>query len=187
MLGRGRRVIVAGMIRRLLAIVTACVSLLAVTGGAAVAGSDSGRTARQLDKVERATARFKHIAKAEAAGYVRAGECTIGSRGAMGVHYINASLLGDPKLDLRKPELLLYEPQESGRMKLVGVEWMQLDTGRRAPRLMGERFDGPMNHNGTAPRHFDLHVWTIRRNPRGTFSQYNPRVSCAAAEQTETR
>jgi hypothetical protein len=36
----------------------------------------------------------------------------------------------------------------------------QLDTGQRAPRLFGRRFDGPMNHNGTAPWHFDLHVWT---------------------------
>ena len=187
MLGRRRRVIFGGMTRRLLAIVIACLSLLAVTGVTALAGPDDGRTAKQLEIVKRATARFKDISKAEAAGYARAGECTIGPRGAMGVHYINASLLGDPKLNLRKPELLLYEPQETGRMKLVGVEWMQLDTGQRAPRLMGERFNGPMNHNGTAPWHFDLHVWTIRRNPRGTFSQYNPRVSCAAAAETETR
>jgi hypothetical protein len=57
----------------------------------------------------------------------------------------------------------------------------QLDTGQRAPRIMGRRFQGPMNHNGTAPWHFDLHVWTIRKNPRGTFAQYNRRVSCDAA------
>jgi hypothetical protein len=99
----------------------------------------------------------------------------------MGVHYINGALLGDPKLDLRKPELLLYEPQDGGGMKLVGVEWMVLDTGQdRAPRIMGRRFDGPMNHGGTAPWHYDLHVWTVRRNPRGAFAQYNPRVSCEA-------
>jgi hypothetical protein len=83
-------------------------------------------------------------------------------------------------LDIREPELLLYEPQKDGSMKLAGVEWMQLDTRQRAPRLTGRRFNGPMNHNGTAPWRYDLHVWTIRRNPRSTFAQYNPHVSCAA-------
>jgi hypothetical protein len=35
-----------------------------------------------------------------------------------------------------------------------------------------------MTHNGTAPSHYDLHVWTYKRNTKGTFAQYNPRVSC---------
>jgi hypothetical protein len=46
-------------------------------------------------------------------------------------------------------------------MKLVGVEWMVLEKGQTpAPRIMGRRFDGPMDHNGAAPMHYDLHVWT---------------------------
>lgn len=176
---RPRDGIVAGMITRpRIAALVACLSLLAVA--AATAGADSAKTDRQLAQVKKATARFKDVAKAEAAGYVAAGECVETRSGAMGVHYINGALLGDPKLDIRKPELLLYEPQADGSMKLVGVEWMQLDTGQRAPRLFGRRFDGPMNHNGTAPWHFDLHVWTVRKNPRGTFAQYNQRVSCDA-------
>ena len=172
--------IVAAMItRQRIAALIACFSLLAVA--AAAAGADSAKTGRQLDVVKRVTARFKDVSKAEAAGYAAVGECVATKSGAMGVHYLNGALLGDPKLDIRKPELLLYEPQEDGGMKLVGVEWMQLDTGQRAPRIMGRRFQGPMNHNGTAPWHFDLHVWTIRKNPRGTFAQYNRRVSCDAA------
>ena len=178
---RQRRVdeIVAAMItRQRIAALVACLSLLAVA--AAAAGADSAKTDRQLKPVKQATARFKDVAKAEAAGYVAVGECVATRAGAMGVHYLNAALLGDPKLDLKKPELLLYEPQADGSMKLVGVEWMQLDTGQRAPRLFGRRFDGPMTHNGTAPSHFDLHLWTVRKNPRGTFAQYNRRVSCDA-------
>jgi len=182
-----RRVIFGGMTRRLLTIIVASLSLLAVTGVTALAGPDGGHTANQLKKVERVTAPFKDLRKAKAAGYVQAGACTIGRGGSMGVHFINPALLGDPKLDLKKPELLLYEPQENGHMKLVAVEWMQLDDGQPAPRLMGRTFNGPMNHNGRAPWHYDLHVWTVRHNPRGTFSQYNPRVSCAAADETETR
>lgn len=42
----------------------------------------------------------------------------------------------------------------------------------------GQRFQGPMTHGGTAPSHYDLHVWTVKRNPKGLFTQYNPRVSC---------
>jgi hypothetical protein len=165
--------------RQRIAALVACLALLAV--GAAAAGAGSAKTERQLEIVKRVTARFKDVSKAEAAGYASTGECVAGPNGAMGVHYLNGALLGDPRLDIRKPELLLYEPQEDGGMKLVGVEWMQLDTGQRAPRIMGRRFHGPMNHNGTAPWHFDLHVWTIRKNPRGTFAQYNRRVSCDAA------
>ena len=179
MRGQARDGIVAAMItRQRIAALVACLSLLAVA--AAAAGADSARTDRQLKQVKQATARFKDVAKAEAAGYVAVSDCVTGPSGAMGVHYLNAALLGDPKLDLKKPELLLYEPKADGSMKLVGVEWMQLDTGQRAPRLFGRRFNGPMNHNGTAPWHFDLHVWTIRKNPRGTFAQYNRRVSCDA-------
>ena len=176
MRGQARDGIVAAMQR--IAALVACLSLLAVA--AAAAGADSARTDRHLKQVKQATARFKDVAKAEAAGYVVVSDCVTGPSGAMGVHYLNAALLGDPKLDLKKPELLLYEPQEDGGMKLVGVEWMQLDSGQRAPRLFGQRFQGPMNHDGTAPWHFDLHVWTIRKNPRGTFAQYNRRVSCDA-------
>jgi hypothetical protein len=163
--------------RRLIPTIIACAALLAV---AAVAGAEKNRTDRQLDQVKRATARFKDVAKAEAAGYAPGGECVSASSGAMGVHYINGALLADPKLNIRKPEILLYEPQQDGSMKLVGVEYFQLENGQPAPRILGRRFDGPMTHGGTAPSHYDLHVWTVRRNPRGTFSQHNPRVSCEA-------
>jgi hypothetical protein len=169
------------LMKRLLPTVFVCAALLAV---AAVAGAGESRTAKQLEIVKRATARFKDVSKAEAAGYTPTSECVAGRGGAMGVHYLNLGLLGDPKLDLKKPELLLYEPQADGSMKLAGVEWMVLENGQaKAPRILGRRFDGPMDHNGTAPMHYDLHVWTARKNPRGTFSQYNPRVSCEHAEE----
>jgi hypothetical protein len=177
--GPGDGIVAAMITRQRIAALIACLSMLAVA--AAGAGAGSAKTQRQLDIVKRVTARFKDVSKAEAAGYAAVGECVAGPNGAMGVHYLNAALLGDPRLDLKKPELLLYEPQANGGMRLVGVEWMQLDSGQRAPRLFGRRFNGPMNHNGTAPWHYDLHVWTVRKNKRGTFAQYNRRVSCDAA------
>jgi hypothetical protein len=56
---------------------------------------------------------------------------------------------------------------------------MVLDKGQeKAPRILGQTFQGPMTHDGTAPSHYDLHLWTLKRNPKGPFTQYNPRVSC---------
>jgi hypothetical protein len=173
------------MIRyRLIPTLIACVALLAV---AAAAGAERGsssalpkRVAKQLKQAKLATARFKDVAQAEAAGYTSTHECVASAKGGMGIHYINVALIGDPKLDPRKPEILLYEPQADGSLRLVGIEWMVLDSGQeKTPRILGHTFQGPMTHNGTAPSHYDLHVWTVERNPRGTFAQYNPRVSCA--------
>jgi hypothetical protein len=172
------------MIRyRLIPAMIACVALLAV---AAAAGAERGSgsalpkgVAKQIKQAKRATAGFKDVAKAEAAGYVPGGECVSSRKGSMGVHYINGALLTDPTLDHRKPEILLYEPQADGSLRLVGIEYFVLDTGQKsAPRILGRSFQGPMTHNGTAPSHYDLHVWTVERNPKGLFTQYNPNVSC---------
>jgi hypothetical protein len=98
--------------------------------------------------------------KAEAAGYAAVGECVTGPGGAMGVHYLNGRLLGDPKLDLKKPELL---------------------PGRR-PVVVHGAVEAPPQEARRALAAVQLHpfVWTVRKNPRGTFAQYNRRVSCDA-------
>lgn len=52
------------------------------------------------------------------------GGCVTGpERGAMGVHFVNASLVGDGALDATRPEALVYEPRE-GRLELVAVEYL---------------------------------------------------------------
>ena len=172
------------MIRyRLIPTLIACVALLAVATAAGAERSSSSalpkRVAKQLKQAKLATARFKDVAKAEAAGYTSTEDCVATPKGAMGIHYVNVAMIADPKIDHRKPEILLYEPQADGSLRLVGIEWMVLDTGQdNAPRILGHTFQGPMTHDGTAPSHYDLHAWTIERNPRGTFAQYNPKVSC---------
>ena len=147
--GTGRAILRRMLTRRLLPTIVVGLGLLAI---AAVAGAGESRTARQLDAVKRATARFKDVSKAEAAGYVATSECVTGRGGAMGVHYLNAALVGDPKLDLRKPELLLYEPQEGGGMKLVGVEWMVLEKGQaRARAFWAGASTGPWTTTAPPP------------------------------------
>lgn len=136
------------------------------------------KVAKQLKQAKRATVTFKDPKAAEAAGYKPTAECVETNDGAMGQHWINLDLIVDPKLDPAKPEILLYAPKKGGGVELAGIEWFQLENGRKAPRLFGEAFDGPMTHNGTAPSHFDLHVWVFEANPRGVFAQYNPRFGC---------
>lgn len=141
---------------------------------------------RQIGKVKRATARFHSVDVARSAGYRPVGPCAQepGS-GAMGYHYANDGLVADPGLDLRWPEALLYERRRGAGLRLVGVEYIRFDadqdlgTDFDRPWLFGRPFDGPMlGHEPGMPIHYDLHAWVWKRNPSGTFAQFNPRVRC---------
>ena len=74
--------------------------------------------------MRQATAAFHDIAAAEAAGYGPFYVCTdeSGGAGAMGQHYVNGDLVGDPAIDPLHPEVLVYEPMPDGSLRLVGVE-----------------------------------------------------------------
>lgn len=145
--------------------------------------------ARQLDRVRTATAQYATAGAATAAGYVPASPCesqpgTGFPAGAMGFHYLNPPAAGDQAVAATKPEVLLYAPGASG-VELVGVEYFKADadqslaTDDDRPSLFGRAFDGPMlGHAPGMPIHFDLHVWLQKRNPSGTFAQWNPDVRC---------
>lgn len=105
--------------------------------------------------------------------------------GAMGIHFVNLTVQGP--LDPMKPNVLLYEPQTDGTLKLVGAEWLvPLPAAAEHPTLFGEKFQGPMEgHEPLIPQgfhHYDLHVWLFRDNPNGLFSPTNSSVSCDAAD-----
>jgi hypothetical protein len=101
--------------------------------------------------------------------------------GAMGVHFINMSLVG-PKLDSTKPQVLLYEPV-GDKLVLTGAEWfVPTDLAKTPPTVLGHKLMGPME--GHAPimpaelHHWDLHVWLYKANPNGMFTATNPAVKC---------
>ena len=49
--------------------------------------------------------------------------------GGMGIHFLNPALIG-PNVDVAKPPILIYEPQPSGKLRLVAAEWfVPLATG----------------------------------------------------------
>ena len=136
---------------------------------------------KDLAAARAATARYQDLARATADGYQTTVECVAIPGAAMGVHYVNLALIGDPALDPARPEVLLYEPQANGAMKLVGVEymipkalWDASNPGRRPTMFAGVAFeDGP---NAT----YALHAWTWRQTPRGTFAPFNAQVTCPA-------
>ena len=123
---------------------------------------------------------------ARAAGYAATGECAQDPKyGGMGIHYANPELVADGELDVTKPEILVYQPMPSGKLRLGAVEYFQVDadqdlaTDPDRPYLFGMPFDGPMlGHDPEMPIHYDLHVWLYRHNPAGQFAMWNPRVHC---------
>lgn len=107
--------------------------------------------------------------------------------GAMGVHLINTANIG-PKLDASKPQVLLYEPSPSGKLTLTGAEWFMPEqlAGGTAPEIFGQKLAGPMDgHEPIMPptlRHYDLHVWFWKSNPKGMFTSTNAKVKCSKAD-----
>ena len=142
-------------------------------------------SAKLVQDVRNATKQFLDINNAIAAGYGPFLGCVSGSdHGAMGVHYVNGSLVNGT-IDVNQPQALIYEPSPNGQMKLVGVEfitpastWLQTNSG--PPVLDGQVFlyvDSPNRFN--IPPFFELHVWAWRDNPKGSFVDWNDHVSCA--------
>ena len=135
-----------------------------------------------VQKVRKATARYRDINVALAEGYVPGTPCVSGpNSGAMGVHLINAALLGK-EVDAATPEALIYEPRKDGSMRLVGVEIITFasDWVDEVPVLDGHllHYVGAPNRYGI-PAFYEIHVWAWRNNPEGTFADWNTRVSCA--------
>ena len=102
--------------------------------------------------------------------------------GAMGVHFLNAQLIG-PTLDSLKPQVLLYE-WVGDKLHLTGAEWfVPTAVSKDPPSIFGQTLAGPME--GHAPilpaelHHWDLHVWLWKTNPNGLFHPTNAAVHCA--------
>src|SRR4029077_16145732 len=71
-----------------------------------------------------ATRQFLDVNNAGPAGYGPAFGCVSGpDHGAMGIHYVNGTLVGDGQIQKEHPEALIYEPVGNAR-RLVGVEYI---------------------------------------------------------------
>ena len=135
--------------------------------------------------VRDSTERFHDVRVAEAEGYGLLFGCVSGpDEGAMGLHYVNLSLVADGVLDPARPEIVIYEPLPDGRLKLVGADYLVFADAWHAthpapPELMGQLlhlFESP-NRFGL-PTFYTLHVWAWKENPNGAFVNWHPKVSC---------
>jgi len=132
------------------------------------------------DAVKAANDRFADVAVAKSEGYVPL-PCASGTDGgSMGIHYVNLTLLGDPALDIAKPEAVLYEPQQDGSLKLMAVEYIT-EKGPTAA-LGGQLFNFTNSPNRYGlPPFWEVHVWAWKANPMGVFADMNPDASCVFA------
>jgi hypothetical protein len=164
-------------------------ALAGVAGPAAAGGApkkDPAPSKAQLAKVRQATAKYRNVKTAIADGYIATTACEDSRSGSMGFHYIHPGRASDRKVDVAKPEFLLYGPKQGGGVQLNGVEYYVVDSDddvrtRDAglPKPLGRAFDGPMpGHVPGMPVHNDLHVWLYEKNPKGLFTPHNPRVNC---------
>lgn len=134
--------------------------------------------------IKQATAKYHNLDAALADGYEILFDCTVNPNNpgeAMGQHYINFGLKDDI-VELDKPEVLMYEPQANGTMKLVGAEYVIFAedwTKSEPPEFLGQE----MHYKTSVGVHpagpfYEVHAWVWKDNPNGVFADWNPDVSC---------
>jgi hypothetical protein len=150
-------------------------------------GDDRTRAGEFVKLVREATARFRDPAAAEAEGYHLLFGCVSGpDAGAMGLHYVNLSLVGDGVLDPTRPEIVIYEPLPNGRRRLIGADYLVLAADWHAKNNAPPELEGQLMHLFEAPNRFGLpdfytlHVWAWKDSPTGTFVNWHAKVSCDA-------
>jgi len=147
---------------------------------------------KHLAALRQVTAQFHSIEAAKYAGYsTQITPCWAHhSAGGMGYHWGNTNLF-DATVNLLEPEVVIYEPQAGGHMKLVGMEYIvplaaweaaghDLNNPNDVPQLLGQKY----TRHSFLPI-FKLHIWLWENNPSGTFADWNPKVSCQYAESSE--
>jgi hypothetical protein len=172
----------------------AAAATTAATTTTTVESNDMGRDRdrdfalrEDLETIRRVTAPFHNFAVATAAGWsTEVTNCLLdtGGVGGMGFHYGKTALI-DGTVRVDKPQLLLYEPEKNGRLRLMAVEYIipYSDHSRAAapPVLMGQKF-----LQFDAFQVWGLHVWIWKDNPSGLFAPWNPLVTCQYASDVST-
>ena len=145
---------------------------------AAALSKGSAGVGDQLAALRQVTEKFHDFQAAQDAGWnTKITPCMVSAEGGMGFHYGNMTYIARAEPRVEEPELLLYEPQANGRMKLVAVEYIiPYDLHPRSatpPMLFGQPFK-QVDAFGL----WGLHAWVWQGNPDGTFADWNPNVNC---------
>lgn len=146
----------------------------------------TAQAGQDLARLRKATAHYHDVARALGDGFLAPPPeaCVAAAPGGMGYHYVNPARM-DLEIDADLPEVLLYEPMENGKLRLVGAEFLVHGDAWDAanddpPTFAGQEFDPPADRSATQPPgpFYTLHVWIWRANPDGMFQPFNPMVSC---------
>jgi hypothetical protein len=177
---------VRGVLAILAAVLLAAITIAISTG---VGGGDSADGKGPLDAVRRATTKYRDVDNATDAGYVQFFGCVHEPlNGAMGMHFVNATLVGDTVLDVDQPEALMYEMRANGTLQLIGVEYIVFqeawDAGNTAPpQLFGQALNLVTEPNRYGiPAFYEVHAWAWKANPTGDHQDWNPKVLCRHTE-----
>src|SRR5262245_29096448 len=131
---------------------------------------------QDLATLRRVTASFHDFEKAKHAGWsTPITPCMSGPEGGMGFHYGNTKIINGA-VHVEEPELLLYEPEQNGKLRLVAVEYivpLSAWNSAQPPRLFGRDFKV-----NTQFQVWALHAWVWKDNPSGMFADWNPNVGC---------
>ena len=140
-----------------------------------------------LATIRQGTARYHRVEAALADGYEVASPCEAIPAGGVGVHYRKAALF-DLVVDPTRPELLVYEPENNGGLRLVAVAFVvpaaPWDATQSSPPVLGEQtFEDKRVPDFSSPPFptYELHVWVWQHNPSGIYATINPTVSCEFA------
>lgn len=132
----------------------------------------------QLQMLRQLTMRYHSFEQAEKDGYAEESMFNPSPWVPnMGFHYTKESLLFDEEINLDEPEILIYVPNEKGKLKLVGIEYaIPLFMSPEAPEgFIGDDDQWSVNPH-IAGGAWTLHVWMPLDNPDGIFTKDNPRV-----------
>jgi len=134
---------------------------------------------QDLATLRRVTASFHDFETARDAGWstqITACMTDPGGAGGMGFHYGNTALINGTA-NVETPQLLLYEPEQNGKLRLVAVEYIIPysfhSRDAEPPVLFGQKFQ-----QVDAFQLWGLHAWVWQENPSGMFASWNPRVNC---------
>ena len=89
----------------------------------------------------------------------------------MGYHYLKMEHL-DGTFEYAKPEILVYNKEQNGRMKLVALEYATPVSANPPAGFTGDN-DVWSVYQGVL---WTLHAWVWEYNPKGVFNPTNPLV-----------
>ena len=127
------------------------------------------QTVWELQQAKIATAKYNNFDNAVADGYVDINVIVP----EMGYHFLRMENL-NATFEYDKPEILVYNKEENGRMKLVALEYaVPISLSANAPAGFTGDNDHWSVYQGVL---WTLHAWVWEYNPDGVFNPTNPLI-----------